>query len=230
MYLLPSGRTTPPRLFNVGLLGIGKHPIGCRTPAPVVVGHVWSPDPDLVSEPPYLATDAVVSVSLPRTPFWSGADFEPQLIGGVLSASPTPDKGAAGQGQDDSLLIPDNGWELTLRPVPGEELQVTHHTYGHGSWVVSGFHSCIGLSGGWIVARRAHPTVPEAYFYDVSVEGSTHTNLLASDWEPRSVGDWCFLLRRQGADDLTFAANTPTTESIDSDILMLAPLSIMGEG
>lgn len=232
LYLVPeeyAGRTLPLPVAAF-VLPTGHNPIGCKYKPAVSVGHVWSPDPTLEgSAAPFHATACLVRVQLPRTPFWSGAEIEPQLTGNSAAIGPAPATGLAGGSTDESLLIPEQGWEITLHPVPGEELLVTHHTHGHGSWNISGYHSCTGLTGGWITAKYDHPTVEGAYAYDVSVEGQTHTALLPTDFEPRSVGDWCFLLRRSGADDLTFPATTPKSPDEDS-YLMLAPLTILGEG
>lgn len=231
IYLMPesmAGRDLP--LFvDLFLRPTDKNPIQCEFKPKVVVGHVWSPDPALpASVAPFIATASAVQVDIPPSPFWSGADFNPQLTGNDASIGPTPPSAPCPESESDVLLIPSAGWGVTCHPVPGEEIRVTHGTHGHGSFAVSGYHSCTGLTGGWITARRAHPIVDEAWFYDVEVEGITHTNLIATDWEPRSVGDWCFLLRREGASDLTYPATTP--KSPDDDILMLAPLEILGKG
>lgn len=231
IYLMPESMagTDLPLFVDLFLVQQEKNPIQCEFKPGLAIGHVWSPDPVLPSSAaPFVATSALVHVDIPASPFWAVADFAPQITSGYTSLGPNPPAAPCPESESDVLLVPDNGWEVTCQPVPGEEIRVIHGTHGHGSFTVSGYHSCTGLTGGWIVAKRSHPTVDEAYFYDVEVEGTTHTNLIATDWEPRSVGDWCFLLRRDGADDLTFLATT--SGSPDDDILVLAPLSILGEG
>lgn len=233
VYLLPQeyyGRPVP-FLVDARILPELANPIGCKYGPDVVVGHVWSPDPDLPgSVAPFVATAALVQVDLPRSAHWAGATLTLELIGTTSTIGPHPASGAAGQGQDDSLLMPDNGWELTLQPVPGETMLVTHSTHGLGDFTIWAFHTCKALTGGWIRAKRAHPTIQDAFVYDVDVEGTLFTDLLATDFEPRSVNDWCFLLR-SGADaaDLEFTATTPGSPET-AEVLMLAPLSIMGEG
>ena len=233
VYIMPVGVSVSPLplLLDAYVIGDGYHPIGCKYNQPLTTGHVWSPDPDMPgSVAPFVATYSLIRVGLPRTPFWSGASITMELIGTVTSIGPYPPAGPAGEGQDDSLLIPSDGWELTLQPVPGETLLVTHHTHGFGDYSVSAFHTCKGLTGGWIRAKRSHATIADAFVYDVDVEGELFTNLIATDFEPRSVNDWCFLLRSAtDASDLEFTATTPESPEI-AEVLMLAPLSIMGEG
>lgn len=228
IYLMPEDCSAIPTEITVELLPADKNPVQCLYNPKINAGHVWYPTPDNSTPGPYLAVAAAVHIDLPQTPFWAGADFNPQLTAGDASTGPVPSAAPCPTSESDLLLIPADGWDMEIEPVPGEELRVTHQTYSHGSFAVSAYHSCFGLTGGWIVGRSPHPSVDEAYFYDVQAEGITHTNLIATDWEPRSVGDWCFLLRREGADDLTFPATSP--QSPDSDILMLAPLTILGVG
>ena len=233
IYLVPADYSgqEPPLKLSVNLIQPGYNPIGCKYKPKVSVGHVWTPDPNQDgSIAPFKSTACIVKVALPRSPFWSGAEINPELSGGPLSIGPTPAKASGGGGTDDSLLIPKSGWELNLMPVPGEPLPVTHHTHGHGSWTIAGYHTCPGLTGGWILAKRPHPIVDEAYLYDVDVEGAIFTNLLATDFELRMVGDWCFLLRGiSAAADLTFGHDTPKSPE-DGETLRLAPLLILGKG
>ncbi len=231
LYLLPqayAGKALP-MVAKLRLLKIGDNPVRCQYKPKVTVGHVWSPDPSLPgSAAPFTATAALVHSDLPATPFWSGADLTPQLTGNTLSVGPTPPTATVESDKTKAVLIPKNGWDATPLPVPGEPLNVTHHTHGHGDFTLNAYHTCSGLTGGYILAKTPHPTVTDAYLYDVSVEGTTYTGLLSTDFEPRSVGDWCYLLRSAAdASDLTFPATTPVSPT-DTEVLMLAPLAIMG--
>lgn len=231
IYLMPEAMAgqTSPLFVDLFLIQPGANPIQCEYQPKVSIGHVWSPDPDLPgSVAPFLATAAVVKVDIPKSPFWAAADFNPQLTSDDASLGPTPATAPCPESDSDVLLIPDNGWEITCHPVPGEELRVTHGTHGHGSFAVSGHHSCTGLTGGRIVAKWPHPTVDEAFVYDVEVEGQLFEDLLPTDWEPRNVGDWCFLLRgAESAHDLTFPATTPESPE-PAETLRIAPLTIAG--
>ena len=233
IYLMPAtyeGRSKPMPV-DVFLVHTGFNPIGCKFKTKVAVGHTWLPDPQLESSvAPFRAIATIVKIDLPRSPFWAGADLSPQLTESDQGIGPTPATGPAGGSTDESLLIPRLGWEAEIHPVPGEDLLVTHNTYGQGSWSISGYHSCKGLTGGTITARRSHPTVEDAYLYDVEVEGSLFVNVMPTDFEPRTVGDWCFLLRSFAeAGDMVFKAETPKSP-LEDEVLRIAPLSIMGEG
>lgn len=229
IYLMPesmAGKTTP-KMFDLFLIQSAHNPVQCKFNPKVSVGHVWSPDPALPSSTaPFLATSAIVKVDIPKTPFWAAADFNPQLTGNDASMGPTPVTAPCPESSSDALLVPDNGWEITCLPVPGEELRVTHSTHGHGSFMLSGYHSCPGLSGGWIVDKRPHLLVGGAYVYDVMVEGALFTNLLATDWTARNIGEWCFLLRQPGANSGFAAETVKSPES--GEQLTLIPLSILG--
>ncbi len=233
LYLLPqdySGKPVP-QLAKVRLLKTGDNAIKCQYKPKVSVGHVWSPDPALPgSAAPFTATAAVVHIDLPATPFWSGADFTPQLTATPSSVGPTPPTAPVESDKSKALLIPKNGWELDVLPLPGEEMITTHRTYGHGDFAISAYHTTKALTGGWIRAKRPHPTVAEAYVYDVYVEGTLFTDVLPTDFEPRSVNDWCFLLRNiADSYDQTFAATTPASP-VPGEVLRMAPLQILGKG
>lgn len=233
IYLMPdsmAGKTLP-MFVDLHLLEEGKNPIQCEFKPKVVVGHVWSPDPALPgSAAPYLATATLVKIDLPQAPFWASADFDPQLTSGNDAIGPTPATSPCPASDSDVLLIPKNGWELSCLPVPGEELIVTHHTHGHGSFSVFAYHTCPALTGGTIVAKWPHPTVDEAFVYDVEVEGSLFEGILPLDFEPYSVGDWCFLLRSiDAARDMTFPVFTSVSPKAD-ETLRIVPITILGKG
>lgn len=226
-YLVPltwtSGDVRPLRI-NAFLNPNGHHPLLCKFPAHLVPGHTWQ-----ASSGKYYATEASVLIDLPRSPFWARAGFACDLTGTPVSIGPTPPEGPAGSSADESLLIPIDGWSISgLHPVPGELLQVTHETYlAAGSYAVSAWHTCKGLSGGYVKAKQPH-VIEGAYAYDVEVQGVLFTDVEPTDFTEYFVDEWVFVLRHNSdAVDLSFAAETGTAPAA-GETLRIAPLSILG--
>lgn len=226
LYLMPINCTVGPSasVIDLFLIDPAHNPVACKYPVTVAAGHVWSSN-----TAPSLITSCVVHASLPRTAHWSGAELVPELTDAPPSIGPTPESADIKSENDAALLIPKSGWEIDLQPVPGEELRVVHHTYGMGDFNKSAFHTCRALTGGTIVARWPHPTVDEAWLYDVMVEGTLFEDIPTTDFEPRTVGSWCYLLRGSGSGELTFEPTTSKSPEA-GEIMQIAPLSIAGKG
>lgn len=226
LYLMPENCTVnaDETVIDLFLQSPADNPVACKYPVTIAAGHVWSGN----TAPAHITATAV-HASLPRTAHWSGAELLPELTNAPPSIGPTPEAADIESEADAALLIPKDGWYLDLYPVPGEELKVKHHTYGMGSYEKSVYHTCRGLTGGVIVARWPHPTVEEAYLYDVSVEGTLFEDLTTTDFEPRSVGSWCYLLRGAGSGDLLFEPTTSKSPET-GELMQIAPLLIAGKG
>jgi hypothetical protein len=227
IYLLPVSwyRKALPKMITIGMLGTYKHPLTYKHPIDISIVNVENQGS---SAGKTKITNVNIFAKIPRSPWWKRATFVNESYGS-LPIDPVVTHFVDSSNKDDYLLIlGDQYGVMNAKAQPGERIVVTHETHGLGSFSVTQFYRCKGLTSGIVRAKYANPNISGAYLYDVECEGQIYLRIAPTDFVQYSVNQTVRMLRGATESGSLAFDNSQASAVSDTETLRIAPLQLSG--
>lgn len=213
----------PPRKVTVKLLKEGDSVNN------VIPAMAW----ELVSDgnnstPPYWFVGVRIHGLIPQACDWMISRVKSQFnILPILTQEPIPAEIPSSKEQ----ALPSNAIStITTAVVPGERIWIDHDyrlTLGNGT--AMHYFRTLSLTGGVVVDKWPHATIPDLFVYDVEIEGTVYYGILPTDFYAYSVDDFVFVLLLNAV-STSQARETIVVDKTLSGTMRIAPYNIRNQG